>query len=541
MSRKTRLDGGKRIGRQVATLLFAFMIVSQAFTAPVAAATSSDGMTCSGVDSSLYALFHVGSVGLVDETYNAIWGEDHPCDRQYVRAEAIAEMEASDAEQTQTDIYSAASNQKAQRQVGTVIQGNYVNDSKTVAWSKAEVQIAGEYQNGSTEVEARIAANESIESYYSRQQLNLIKRFNASASGLKVLENQSDMEDGIGDAYVSGVIAYDSRSDVKQVRIVTESVTLANGSTVDVKAVQLHTGANRNTTVAPSGVVSSEEQYGAVVTDWGTPSAGNYESTAVWGVVVAPPTSDYSELRYIEFKTFTKQWNNIESANKDVKTDVDPYVTATYDAYKDGRLEPRDVMSRQTKMFEYGTDGAASNASMYDSIAALSAMGLNTPDLNNTGMMTVEYGSGQTVTGIVMAHHAPNGTWRTDTTYNAQNISGPVWVASSEGEEVEIQGEFRIVEMTNTQGEDVTHVDTTRYNYQTASISELTEKLNRLLELRQEIEAREPDTASGGGTSGSNIPFGLTAFQFAALCGGAVVALYALKDVLLTVLGLYSP
>ncbi|WP_139246637.1 hypothetical protein [Halogranum amylolyticum] len=444
-------------------------------------------------------------------------------------------MKESDQEQTKTDIYAAASSQKAASEVGATVSDNYINSSKTVAWSKAEIALAEAYDNGSTESVAESDAKTAVEDYYSVQEMNQIKQWNATISAADTAENTSDMEN-ISDDYVSIRYSYDSQTyTAENWSVVTRSVTLANGTSADVKAVKTtDTQTTSDIVIGPNGPIVHD---GDVQTEsWST--SADTTNHVVWGIRVSPPDSSYDKLKFVEFADYEKSWDRINQSNADLKNELGPFATSTYDAYQNGEIESQDVLSKNTRMMEYGTDGRASNASMYDSVAALSAMGVDTPNLNGTGMMTVSH-NGQETTGMLMAHNAPDDQWRVGKTYNASNISGPVYVASSDGKEVALNGEFEIVSMTNTDGEQIASVDTTQYDYQIADTSEYTSLLDEMAELRQEIEEREPDTTTGG-SSGGLLDDLINEYGKSAVVGFAIVGLVGIL-VLKQLLDLYTP
>jgi hypothetical protein len=154
-------------------------------------------------------------------------------------------------------------------------------------------------------------------------------------------------------------------------------------------------------------------------------------------------------------------------------------------------------------MFEYGTVATNNSSTLYDSTAALAMMGFDTPNMTTSGTMDVTYDGG-TYTGILLARNAPGGAWETGTTYNSSNINGPVFIATVDGHKVDIPegSTFTVEQIRDRQGSNVTKVETTKYVYRTANTSELNEMQSRLIDLREEIESREPD---GGGGSGSGL------------------------------------
>jgi hypothetical protein len=227
-------------------------------------------------------------------------------------------------------------------------------------------------------------------------------------------------------------------------------------------------------------------------------------------VRVNPPNSDYSKIYYSDFSNNSDRWSRIERKKDDLQTEVDAYVDATYQDYQDGKINSSDVLSRTTTMFEYGTD--AQNGSYYDMIGATAAMGLESPDLNETGQMTITDGAGTTYDGMLFGK-PPSGQWEVGKTYDPSNISGPVQFATVGGELKELRRPFTVEGATDKQGNSRSVVGTQRYNYKTANTSETTSKYSDLLGLTGDLQQRSESVGSNGGggsSGGGGLPSWLT-------------------------------
>lgn len=433
--------------------------------------TASAVHQCDSADKAVY-LFTFGGIN------------EDKCNRNHV-SHVVEDMKESDANQTKVDIYTAALDEKSHQESSGAVYDNYINDTKSVAWMKAEAAIAEAYQNGRNAETAKVKAREAIDDYYTTKQINVIDSWNVSTSGVYTLQQQAEMEDGIDAKFVS--VNGDNGNYEPIVGTNTTSVTLLNGTQTQTKTLTYeYYCINRHT---------KEAHPGTAYTDCSSPY------TPVRGVYVQPPDTNYDVQQVMSFATWDARWDKIQTARDDLHSDVDAYVDATYPAYQNGEINASDTLSRTTLMFEYGTDGA-NGTSMYDSVAAAAAMGLDTPNLNGTGLMTVEYQSQQYV-GLVMARNAPSGTWTANTTYDTTNITGPVLLASQGGELVEMDGKFTIQEITSKDGTSVETVETTKYVYQTSNTTELLEVQQQMLDLRQEIEDREDTIGVAGGEMGS--------------------------------------
>jgi hypothetical protein len=183
-----------------------------------------------------------------------------------------------------------------------------------------------------------------------------------------------------------------------------------------------------------------------------------------------------------------------------LESEVDNYVDATWEDYDTGSINASDVISANTAMFEYGVRSGNESETLYSSTAALAMSGYDTPDLNQTGTMTVSY-NGASLTGLLMARQAPNGTWEVGKTYNTIDIDGPVFMLTTDGEKIDFKDnrQFTIESMTAKDGSSLNSTQTRQYSYKTTNTSETLALQESLIELRQEIEDREPN---GGGSSG---------------------------------------
>ncbi len=521
---------------RVAAPFIALLLVSTAVGAPIGtAAAASSTEECSGVDALIYDMVTVGEYSLADE-------EEHPCSPAYQRAQAIEELENASATQEEMDIYNAALGQQADNEVFTDVSANYLNDSRSIAWMHAETAIAEAYQDGKSKAQAKSAAKQAIQDYYAKKQVNKVERWNVSIASYEQMRETAENQSGItqapldpidgakpmdgshtpGDSYVGFTGSQSTAGDGDRKSAVlweftTREVELVNGSTKEAKAVKF--------------AVSDLDDNSQEETLTMTPTSGQLSTG--WGVTVdklavQPPNEDYDRVDYLNPSGYKERFNKVETMNSDLQSEVDPFVNGTWTAFQDGQISASDVISRNNLMFRYGTDALNnSNASLYDSTAALSTMGVDTPNINSTGSMTVEY-DGVEYTGMVLAREAPNGTWETGTTYNTSEIGGVVLLATTDGERIDMEGEFTLQEMKNQDGDQIQETQATKVVYKTSNTTELLDKMERILELRAQVEATKPK-AGGGGTSdvdgGSGLFESLAAFLGISAGAAAVVVL----------------
>lgn len=408
-------------------------------------------------------------------------------------AHAIEDMKESDANQTHGDIYTAAVDQSATVDNAAAQTDNYLNDTRSVAWMKAESAVARAYENGATKSTAKVKAKEAIADYYATKQKNLVNRWNSSATSLVYLRNTADMEGlDVRAGESNPAMIYLDSNDIYQMGLTGEtanqSVEMVNGNSTGIVAIQV-------------------DEYGSAYLNapYYTHPLNRIQDTTsnnnvdFYSFRVKPPDSSSSdEIEYANTNTIKQRWDRIESQTSELQTEADAFVEATWTDFEAGAINSSDVLNANTQMFEYGTDG-----SMYESVAAVSSMGLDTPDINGTGTMTVtDVTTGVTYDGLVMAREAPNGSWEANTTYNASNIGGPVFMVTTDGKKVDFSGQFTVGTISDTEGNPMQNVTAEKTTYVTSNTSELNAKVDRLLEFRQEVEDKEPSGGAGGGSGG---------------------------------------
>ena len=467
---------------KLATVLMAFLLVTSGITASTGAA-STQTLTDSECTGLVSFIKNAVSLGLTGSGTAACAPTN----------DAIEDMKESDANQTKVDIYSTGSAEKANLETFNTVYGNYLNDTESVAWMKMQVAVAEAYQDGMSQEQALVEARQAISNYYATKQINQIKQWNTSLSNYRYLREQATNESDISTSFVSPSIEWAHSGEGASWNFGgSRSLSLVNGSTattaqVHVPFTQTNQVNNYDGTayLHAAGMSGSDDSHFADV---------NFD--------IQPPDGNYDTLTVFEVEDFAASWNEIQTRNSNLQTEAENFVNATYADFSAGEANASDVISANTAMFEYATQSDGSQ-SLYDSTAALAMMGFDTPNMSSSGTMDVTY-QGNTYTGIVLARNAPGGSWETNVTYNTGNITGPVFLATVDGQKLDFaEGtNFTIEQMRTQTGANVTQVNTTNYVYKTANTSELNEMQTQLTDLRKEIESREP---SGGGGSGSGL------------------------------------
>lgn len=452
---------------------------------PVGTAVAAEQGNCSSLDD--FVMFV--TLGLVN-------AED--CSRQAYVDDAVQDMKELDQNQTKVDLHSSAIDQKAGEEAWAAPFDNYLQDTQSTAWMKAQVAVAEAYENGSTKSEAKKKARQAIEDYYSAKAVNLIEQWNTTVDAHDTYHNVSQQE-GFGGYDQNGNWGKDqyvwfngNHTKTRYDGLVTRTVALPNGTAHGVKTFEVYDGAD------------SEYRYINVSTGTQKMLSGH----ELWSLRVEAPDSSYDSVNYTYFEDYERRWDEIHSQTSNLKSESDNFVEATWDDFVAGEINASDVISSHTAMFEYGVRSANESEGLYQSTAALAMMGYDTPNMSSSGLMNVTY-NGTTYSGLVLAKNAPGGQWETGTTYNTSNIDGPVFMATESGHKVDFgEGEtFVIEEMTAKDGTTIKTQNTTKYVYKTSNTTELLEVKQQLLELRQEIEEEESAVGGGGDTDSSGFSF----------------------------------
>jgi hypothetical protein len=405
-------------------------------------------------------------------------------------------MSDLDAQQTKDDLYAGALDQEAMQENTFTRVDNYLQDTENAAWSQAEMAIAQAWQNGSTSAAAGSRANESFDRYYSVKQYNTVSEWNAAVLAVKTAENKSEAEANISEDFVSASTNNEGGNFVyaRPVGFGTTTYTLINGTTVDVRTIDVEVygddGSSTYTGTTTFHLTTGAKHF--------KPQSATGFGANITGISVQNPNGDGS-ADLVSFVDWPDRYSRFSTQATDLKTEAASYADSVYDGLEAGTVNGSEIISRNTKMFEMISD-PGQNSSMARRTFALSGLGLETPELNGTGTMEVFYQNTE-YKGLVASESAPDGSWQANTTYNASNMSGMQILATTDGQQMMLEGEFRIGKMTNESGglvENITHKKTV---YKTNNVSELNAKLDRILAHRKEVEERERQLAAGGGST----------------------------------------
>ncbi|MBO4249523.1 hypothetical protein IL252_17080, partial [Halomicrobium sp. IBSBa] len=379
----------------------------------------------------------------------------------------------ADAEQVKLDIYQSAQNEKASSEIYQTTLDNKLEGTKTQARIFGKNAYIRALNNGSSEAAAKTAAKAAVANYYAVMQANLIKHWNlklANAAYLKgVAENESSVDPMFpadGDIYST----YDGGTSNGQYEVSdvtyehgTESVSLANGSTMDATTMQV--------TGRLYQVNDDFDDRDSKVVGITTPN--NFTTNTQYGPIywyslgVNAPNSNFESRTYIDFGATNQRLIEISSQNDAVQSDMDTLVTNTYDEYQAGEINNSDLIDPYVFSQEF------SPGDQYQGWAAaqLTMLGTNSPEaMDSIGRFDISTADGDH-TGVLMSQTNPNsGQFTVNQTYDPANISGTQYVVT-DSQIHELTTPFEIRSIETTDGERRQNVTIEKTTYETADVN----------------------------------------------------------------------
>jgi len=387
------------------------------------------------------------------------------------------ELAKTDALETKKEIYDQASIQQANNDLTNTAYGNYLNDTESIALMEGKNAYIRALENGSAESVARNRANEAVADYYAAKQQNIIAAWNVSAAVIDSSINAVANTSGIETTYIT------TEHDYMNVRDpANKDISLVNSTTVGVEAVNVESSGDADVIPSTGNV---------------TISSGSTTSETVHSVVVQAPNSNYDDVTVLRFGEFATQWSAVQSQNSEVQSQLDTFIDNTYSSYRQGDINTSDLVDPYLGAREYSPE-----TSDTWTLRTLSAMGMDTPEnLSNIGRMNVT-ASGNTYTGVLMSDGTPSGGYVVGETYDATNLTGAQFVATDDGDAVELEGSFTLDSARTTSGEEYAEGESVAYenvSYQTANTSEFKALQEDLDRLTAEINARQQEQRNAGG------------------------------------------
>jgi len=490
-------EGVRGTARQLvmSALIVVGMVAAPIGVSPVGAAHAAPG--CDAGTAAEYAV--VGGAAVLNPTSGVeeSWGNSYDKCFGGQDNELYNDLSQIDAKQTKDDLYAGALEQRAIYETTFTRIDNYLNDTDAAAWSQAEMAIANAHADGLSAAAAASRANESVDRYYSVKQRNLIADWNAAVAAAETAKETADQEANVSNQFVeefhdsaAGTDFWDWKHRVKSFG--NKSITLVNGSSVDVRTITFEVkDGSADTWSVPASIDTGNVNSA----DDGETSPSNVEATFS-GIHVTNPNGD-GTAEIVDLSEWNHRYSRFEQQATDIKTESAAYTERVYNGLEAGTVNSTEIISRNTEMFDMISD-PSENSSLARRTFALSGLGLETPKLNGTGTMEVTY-QGTEYNGLVAAESAPDGGWQANTTYNASNMPGMQILATTDGEQVMLDGEFTLGTITNESGGAIDTIEHKKTVYKTNNVSELNAKLDEILDSRLQVEKRERELAGGGG------------------------------------------
>jgi hypothetical protein len=262
--------------------------------------------------------------------------------------------------------------------------------------------------------------------------------------------------------------------------------------------------------------------------------------------------SDNSWNLVLNPTTYRNEVEEYQSTLSQVESGLDSYVNTTYQEWEAGNLTTEDIADSSPMTIgsmaatERNTTGYYGYAN-----AQLASLGLSgdtnashvvSTTLNQTNYTDTGRAYEQTpvnVTGTLFYTGDDNQTFQTGTTYNPDNLNGVVYMSVAsmtnrtsgetvpyEGGFYEVESNFTVEDATNVRtGEPVNTTTMEPVDYSTTNVSQLSEELDRLKELRDYYEQQQ--AAAGGGFS---LNFGGTGTGIGIALAAVVVLMIATRN-----------
>jgi hypothetical protein len=410
----------------------------------------------------------------------------------------------TDANETKVDLHREGLTLGAQSERGQVTRQNYLKDSKTVARIIGKNAYIRALHNSSTESVARQKARTAVLDYYSRHQMAILERREATMVGWQAIYNRADNETGVSRVeYVRADINTNAsstyiRPSYKGSNGLTErTVTLANGSTYTYTSV---TTSQRRSSANYSWTLHSD--YIDTSTSAGRVYAHNITR---FNLTVEPPQDNYKTATVMNVTRTMENYNTTTRYADEVSAEVDTFANETYEAWQSGKINISDLVDPYLGAREYGTTNESFQSWALRSTQALGVAGPET--LESTGKMTVTV-DGATYEGIVLSDGLPSsGAFEVGNTYDPANLSGPQFIVT-DSQITELSEPFTLDSATTSSGESVTSIQYRNITYQTQTLDGYKQLMQNLSTVAAEIEAREQDAlvGGGGGSGGGGMP-----------------------------------
>jgi len=484
----------RELTRQCLTVLLAVALVSSAVS-PVGTASAQFGekpRDCSALDKYVVAVTWSLGAGLTDCKFG-------PPD--------VDPAEGVEAQQVQSELYSAALSATESQEAINVTYGNLLEDASTISKIEGKNAVVRALDNGSVEEEAELAGVQAVEDFYAQKQVNFARSLLPEMRTMVRIANSSMSEKNLSVGKVIRTSRATGTDKYNVFQINNRSKELINGSTVDLPVLKF----------SESGVAYNGTVY---VSAFHSHADDTYQYT----FVNPEPPSDYEHenaSKHLKDDKIEGYWQNIKDQAAAQKSQIRNFTSEVYPQYESGVIGTEDLVDPYLGAREFDPTENGETWAM----RSLTAMGIQPPaNVSNLERMEIrDEETGVVYNGTLMAQADPpgEGGYAVGTTYNTSNINGDVFVSTNEGPRP-LDGEFTILSADRIDGESYGDGETITYDrpdYDTMDLSEFKQMHEEQMRIREDLEAREQRieaNASGepaGGLFdfdglGASLPFG---------------------------------
>jgi hypothetical protein len=515
------------------------------------------------------ATHECGSADMMIAIFSAGTMNKDKCGNNHV-GHIVEELEENERNQTRVNIYEGSVEQIQNTENFEAGMGNYLNDTRSVAWSKAEAKaynIIQEKGANTTVANVHSRVNNTIRNYYDKKRININSAWNTHILSIKSLVNQSEVQ-GVS-VIKKGNSGNDAKENVSTSSFYEVQITIGNevyshwvfneyqapdgnnfgtlnivNASTNKKPIQGHQDPYLMTPLSnwnekdvsgnPKGFLLSGNSRGFIYAK--APNSTSYDNVLLIGSGEVRLNGSYLNNEY-NFKEdissrqnmhlYEKEWNRTWANQQYVQRNIGPVIKSMYDKkVNDGKVLDSDYLSCDTLAQEYSTDYNTTGHWSY-AMGHAACAGYSLPDLNKSARMIVDY-NGNEYVGQVMSQNAPgSGMWEAGVTYDTSNIKGSQFILTYNNTIKEMNGQFTVKSIYDKNNKTLDSVNTQEYYYETQNVSDLQETQDKISQLRYEIEQNEPVAQTAGtGGSGTFIPQWLkeTYFQIP-LYGWAIVVM----------------
>lgn len=445
----------------------------------------------------------------------SIWGMSKMLYRTSIDADTGCRVDLSFGEDTTAalDLYAGGMALHESQETAVATVNNRLVDTRAPAYTEAKIAMIREYNAGGNESEVRESAYDAVDEIYSPIMVNLnslwiqkVEYWNYTWRA----EVQRDNSYGIW-AGNQNLPLEDCSGDNLCPNISDREMTLPNGSTVptvvihgdhfeagllDIHWTDEDTLAGDLPTRVPSGddnaIVLKNDNTGDNIVLLEVP----HEGSETWWVeddFGGPHVGIGAEDEKLHY-----HFNQINQQITQIKENIDPLVNDTFDQYEPGDLDTTEVLS-PIELAQRGATDYNSTGFYTFHAAQLATMGY----AGDIGHSHTIDSNGTTYDGTLFYTGDDVEVLEIGTEYTPSELNG-TFVMSYQVDEnssdvIELEEPFVITDQTDTQtGETVENASIESYTYETVNSSDLSDELEELHQLKEELD-EIADSSSGGG------------------------------------------